>query len=408
MNVWVRVADPHLQRDVALATRRAGHGAWEADADALPRDRDAHFDVAVVDLSDATGWQMLRTLRSQVPRLRLLAIGPARERGSVIRALREGAHGFLRRPFDVESLERALESVASRARRRRTDAGLVAESPAMRPLLAHLERAARSDATVLLTGETGTGKSHLARWLHERSPRAGNPCVELDAGDLRGEGDFVTAAAGQQAAPLELADGGTLVLEGIERLSPHGQEAVLRLLQHRSVLHTHPAVDVRVVATSRCDLDRAVAEGRFSRDLRERLRVIDLLIPPLRERREDLLPLARRFLASFAPSATLPQAPLPSDLQRELAQHAFPGNLHELENWMRRTALDMPAAGPEPAATATTAHRIDVEGFDLREIECTVIARALEVAEGNRAMAARALGISPRTLRNKIRRYALD
>ena len=412
MNVWVRVGDPDLRRDLAEAARRAGHGAWEADVDGPPVAVPTHLDVAVVDVSDATGWKALRELQQRAPALRILALGDTGASVGVVHALRAGAHGFLRRPFDVESLERALESVGARGRRRRGDPLLVAEDPEMRRLLLSLERTARTDATVLLVGETGTGKTHLARWLHHRSTRAGSPCVEVACGaESAPEGSPLFRVPREPGSPWHRAAGGTLVLEEIERLPGEDQERLLAILQRRSHEASHPDAvyaDVRIIATTRGSLDAEVERGGFSRALRDRLDVIRVQLPALRDRRSDIVPLAQRFLSSFAPPDSLPPPPLDAGLIAELQEHPFPGNLHELENWMRRNALQLPPTTEQGTPPGDDPTVFEVEGFDLRQIERKVIARSLEAAEGNRALAARALGISPRTLRNKIRRYQLD
>ncbi len=423
MNVLLRLLDPALRADVAAAVRALGHDAWEAPELPHPSAQlwESGADVVVVDLADRDALHWIRELRASAAGVSLLALGNDADPTVAIEALRAGANGFFRRPFDVTTLERALVSAARRHGRPSADAEFVAEDPRTRALLEETGRAAQSDATLLLHGASGTGKTRLARWIHRTSARAARPCVEVSCADLTGcDADAVLLGRGGDGRPagrIEAAHGGTLVLEEIEELPLALQPAVLHALLEGRVRplgtpRTVP-IDVRVVATTRCNLSERVATGRFLEDLRVRLGVIEIEVPPLRDRPLDVQPIAETFLRGFAEAAQRPAALLDPAAVKSLVGHPLSGNLHELESLMRRAALVFPGEPIRldeltgPLAPARNPAPISFSGFDLRSLERMVIARALEASAGNRTVAARALGISARTLRAKIRRYQL-
>jgi two-component system, response regulator FlrC len=315
----------------------------------------------------------------------------------------------------------------------------VAESPAMREaLLAAAEVATAPTTTVLLLGESGTGKEVLARYIHARSPRAQGPwvavnCAALPADLLESElfgherGAF-TGASERRTGKFEQASGGTLLLDEVSELPLPLQAKLLRALQEREVDRVggqRPVpVDVRVVGTSNRDLSAMVRAGSFRSDLYYRLDVFPILIPPLRERAADVVPLAERLLAEAASALGRGIPPLSSAAREALLRHAFPGNVRELRNLLERAAvrcrsgaiepwhLGIPGTGLTVARPAAEAAPPGAAAFlppelpiELAALERLAIEEALRRVGGNRTHAARLLGIGLRTLRNKLREW---
>jgi two-component system, NtrC family, response regulator AtoC len=313
------------------------------------------------------------------------------------------------------------------------DGDLVTASPAMRPVLDFVARAAAADSTVLLQGESGTGKEVLARALHRRSRRAGGPfvavnCAAISTSLLESElfgherGAF-TGAVARKPGRFELADGGTLLLDEVAELSPEAQAGLLRVLEDRKLMRlggTHPVeVDVRVIAATHVDLKEAVAARRFREDLFYRLSVLVAVIPPLRDRREDIAPLARHLLDRLvrrAPRRVDGIAPAALDV---LTAHRWPGNVRELRNVIERAVMlgtgdvievdDLPpeVRGGHPAPAPVAGGQVALPlPFD--ELERHNLLAALAVTGGNKTRAARLLGIDRVTLYNRLRKHGAD
>jgi DNA-binding NtrC family response regulator len=297
--------------------------------------------------------------------------------------------------------------------------GLVGDAPAMRALFALCEQAAASDSTVLLEGESGTGKEVLADAIHRASPRVERPFVVVDCGALASnlveselfghEKGAFTGADRERAGALEEANGGTLFLDEIGELPLDQQVKLLRALESREVRRVGAdrgrTVDVRVLAATHRRLDRLVAAGQFRADLYYRLAVIKVHVPSLRERVEDILPLARRFLAELKPALD-PSTLLSDAVARALVAHAWPGNVRELRNVVQRlvlvgelaTDVRAPAAPPE----YETARRLALDEFE-REYCRAILAHA----GGNVSRAATAAGLSRQMLHRLLRKHDL-
>jgi two-component system response regulator FlrC len=298
----------------------------------------------------------------------------------------------------------------------------------MQEVLALARRFGPSEASVLLTGESGTGKEEMARELHEASRRANGPFVAVNCAAIpetlletelfgHARGAF-TGAATARTGRFETANGGTLLLDEITEMEPRLQAKLLRVLQERTVDRVGGElavpVDVRVIATSNRELQREVAAGRFRQDLYYRLAVLELQLPPLRERREDIALLAHHFAQRFAASNGLPQPRITAAALQVLQRRAWPGNVRELENCMHRAvilaaegvieAADVADPKPSPAPPSATRARPEV-GRTLAELERELILETLQRLGGNRTRAAEMLGISVRTLRNKLAEY---
>jgi DNA-binding NtrC family response regulator len=321
--------------------------------------------------------------------------------------------------------ERAAEAQRAQLLDRLTPE-LVAGSTAMAEALAASRQVAATDATVLLLGESGTGKSQLARWIHYRSRRAAGPLVEVHCaalpetlleGELFGhEKGAFTGATQRKPGHLAAADGGTLFLDEIGDITQATQVKLLRFLQDRSFVPlgaTAPrAVDARVVAATNRDLDAAVRSGAFREDLYYRLNVFAIRVPPLRERREDVLPIAARLLARRG----VPEGKLSAAARERLLAHPWPGNVRELENVLERALIladereiraEDVAPGRPAGARPSRAAELLAEGFGLDAFEKELIEAALERSEGNKTRAAQLLGVTRRRLYSLLASHGL-
>ena len=358
-----------------------------------------------------------------------------------LEAVRLGAVDFLEKPIHGERLLLAVENALSRVRLQRENERLraaasramVGESTVMQTLRAAIERAARTDATVLVTGENGTGKELVARALHDASARSSGPYVQLNCAaipetllesELFGhEAGAFSGAVKRRRGHFERADGGTLLLDEIGDMPLELQVKLLRVLEDRTVTRlgseTPVRVDVRLVASTHRDLRSSIVAGSFREDLFYRLAVLEIRVPSLRERPEDVGPLARHFLAHFGHEFGRPVPELRPDAVEVLERHAWPGNVRELRNLMaRRVALDDAPEVDGPAIDSLLAAPSDVARTPVGELprlqdaldatERALIRRALEAHAGNKAAAARALGLDRANLHRKIKRLGLE
>jgi NtrC-family two-component system response regulator AlgB len=411
-------------------------GSAEAALGAVTREA---FDLAFLDLrlGDTNSLDLLPQLLAQRPELTVVMVTAYATIDTAVEAIRRGATDYLPKPFGLAQIQHVVEQVAQRrAMVRRVadleqqvkeavpDADLETESPKMRAVLDLIARAATSDAPVLLRGENGTGKGVLARWLHAQSPRSAQPFVvvncptlseELLASELFGhtKGAF-TGAVRDQPGRVEAAEGGTLFLDEIGEISLGLQAKLLRFLQEKQFERIGEnqtrRADVRIVAATNRDLEADVTAGHFREDLLYRLNVLELCVPPLRERPEDIVRLARRFVVFTARIARRPIPELSPAAEEALLSYPWPGNVRELRNAIERAVILWPAQVIEPAALpervaaqVTSTPRLggdySVEDIE-REHILRVIARAPTLEE-----AAKILGIESSTLWRKRKRY---
>jgi DNA-binding NtrC family response regulator len=406
-------------------------------------------DVVVSDLRlpDGDGLALLRWARARHPLADFLVVTAHGSVETAVQAMREGAHDFLTKPIDLGLLEQRLARLLDRRRlvhevrtltervRERIDAaGIVAESAAMQDVLAKVRRVAGTDSTVLVTGDSGTGKELIAELLHRTSSRRDGPFVRVNCGALAEtlletemfghvKGAFTGADRDRRGLFVE-ADRGTILLDEIGEVSAAMQVKLLRVLQEREVLPvggTRPVrTDVRVVAATNRDLAREVREGRFRRDLLFRLNAIEIRIPALAERREDTAALIPIFLRRYAQELGVPPRRLSREAHDALLAHPFPGNVRELQNILYRASVLCPSdvisvadlAGA-PLSADETAAALPHASPDrpladvLAHIERTAMERALTQCGGVAARAARSLGMHPRVFRYKARHYGL-
>jgi len=368
----------------------------------------------------------------------VVACGVDNDAEKAAAAIRAGAKEFIPLPPEADLIAAVLSAVADDER------PLISADPSMQAVVKLADQVARSEASILITGESGVGKEVMARYLHVNSKRAERPFISVNCAaipdnllesELFGhEKGAFTGAVARRIGKFEEADGGTLLLDEISEMDARLQAKLLRAIQERVIDRvggTKPVpVNIRIIATSNRDLAKAVAEGTFREDLLYRLNVVNLRLPALRERPGDVAVLADHFVKKYAAANGMAARPLSVDARRALASHRWPGNVRELENAMHRAVLL--AVGPEidaeairlpdgqplsgttssdagpasrAAATADAVSRAYV-GQTVAQMEKTLILDTLTHCLGNRTHAANILGISIRTLRNKLNEYA--
>ena len=383
------------------------------------------------------GMELLRRLVARAPAPRVVVITAHGSERQAVEAMKAGAYDYFRKPFDNEELlavvRRALEAVRLAYENERLAGELalartmVFASEPMRRLAALVARVAPRDATVLVTGESGTGKERVAEAIVAASRRADRPFVRFNCAALTPElaeaelfghakGAFTGAIRARRGLFGE-ADGGTILLDEVGELAPGAQAKLLRVVQDGEIRavgeERSRRVDVRVVAATHRDLAEEVRRGRFREDLFYRLDVVHLVVPPLRERPEDVPVLARHFLARFAERFGVSPLVVPDALFDRLAGHRWPGNVRELENAVERLVALSPADGLDLSLLPGGALSPGDERVPLplkervQAYERGLVVEALREARGNRSEAARRLGISRVTLHDKLKRYGL-
>ncbi len=419
--------------------------------------QDPEFDLVIADLRmpRMDGLELLRRVRDLYPEIDLLAMTAYDSWESAVEAMRLGAYNYLRKPFrDNDEVRQAVANVM-RVRRFRAESApeafassdaLIGNTPQIVRLKDVLRRVAPLEGTVLLTGESGTGKSLVAKIMHYSSPRRQGPFVTISCGEfaeslLESElfghvrGAFTGAVADKKGL-FEVAEGGTVLLDEVGEMSPQTQVKLLHVLEEREVRPVGATetlkVDVRLIAATNRDLAADVEEGRFRTDLFYRVNVIPVHVPPLRERREDIPLLAGHFLARAARRMGKEATGFAPDVLAILMSRNWPGNIRELENAIQRAVVfcqgavlqvaDLDARPVVPAEEEALASaeplgpplRVDVpaEGLDLDErlgsLEERYIRRALEITEGSVTRAAELLGTSFRSLRYRIKKLGID
>ncbi len=396
-------------------------------------------DLLLLDLKlpDGDGLDLLAEVRARgtmSPAIIITAFGTV-ERAAA--AMRAGACDFLVKPFDRTRFVTAVLGALETGRRFEDvelSAGeLVGAGGGLRQVVALLSRVAVTDATVLIQGESGTGKELIARALHQSSPRLDGPFVSINCSaiaptllesELFGfERGAFTGAHAQRKGLVEAAQQGTLFLDEIGDMPLEAQAKLLRVLQEREIMRiggrAPVSVDVRVIAATHRDLARLVEEGRFRQDLLYRLDVVPIRVPPLRERRQDLPGLVDHFLARHADRHGVRAPSVSRETMERLRQHAWPGNVRELQNLCERAvimgAFDLTSLDPVRSSETSTVS-VDPEPLAevkplrqaVQEAERRAVVAALRAAQGNKAQAARLLGVSYKTLFNKIHEHEIQ
>ncbi len=458
--------DPQMQLAIKSTLARAGYDVVVAPdgRQALDHLEQDTFDLVISDqrMPEMTGQELLAAMQQRemsTPCVMITAHGTINQ---AVEAMQLGAADFITKPFAAQDLERVVERVLSpdnkefraKAKKSRKGRPIITNHPLMIRVLEVAEAVAKSDATVLLQGESGTGKELVARLVHQASPRAGQPfvavnCAALPATLLESElfghekGAF-TGAQNRKIGKFELAHGGTILLDEISEMDIALQAKLLRVLQEREVDRVGGSspiqIDVRVVATTNRNLEEAVRAGQFRADLYYRLNVIPLMLPPLRERRSDVKLLAEHFMRQVL-GEDVPK--LSPDVLSALERYSWPGNVRELQNAVERAGILSRGAEPQerdfllsagaaqaapaavvmetmpmplsseietlPAASMPADEGLRIKsGMTVESMEKTLIIETLKATNHNRSQAAKLLGISIRTLRNKLNDYKMD
>jgi DNA-binding NtrC family response regulator len=432
----VLIVDDEAAMRVALEANFRRRG-WQVETaedvrDALAKFRAAPSMVVVTDMRmpDGDGLQVMQGVRMLLPETAVILLTAYGSVPDAVLAIREGACDYLQKPVSFEQ----LEAMAQRCLARRTerDAKLergecVGVSAEFRAVIERARRVAETDADVLMEAESGTGKELLARLIHRASARSGGPFVAVNCsafpenlleselfGHVRGA---FTGAHASKAGKFELANGGTLLLDEVGDMPLSLQPKLLRVLQEREIDRlgdTRPLpVNVRVIATTNRSLRAQVAAGAFRADLYYRLHVVPITIPPLRERREDILPLTELFLRKHEPATQRGMFAISPALAEQLQTHDWPGNVRELENFIRRGlvlangTMLQPLPMERDGETSREANAAVKPGETLLELERRLLETTLQATGGNRTRAAELMGVSLRTVRNKIREFGL-
>jgi DNA-binding NtrC family response regulator len=447
--------EPHLREAVAEQLTDRGFHVRQAESaeSALAQLSDFAFDIVVTDLRlpGIDGSAVIEAAVERYPDIVAIVITGYGTVKDAVEAIKRGASDFVCKPFQIDELVHALNAAIEQRRLKSENAYLRAQleeryrfdtiigrSRAMNRLFRVLEAVAATSSTILVTGETGTGKEVVARAIHHGSARRTNPFVALNCsaipeslleselfGHVRGA---FTGAVGNRQGRLEQAHKGTLFLDEVGTMSPALQVKLLRVLQEREFERIGDSntikVDVRIIAATNSDLRHMVDEGQFREDLFYRLNVIPVVLPPLRDRREDIPLLVQHFLEKFraagGTSGSKPALTVAQDAMRRLMSYHWPGNVRQLENAIERavavsagrTQIDVGDLLPDvvrqegpmfPAALSLPDEGLDLDGF-VASIERELIQRSLERTGGNKGQAAKLLNLKRTTLVEKLKR----
>ncbi len=391
-------------------------------------------DVAMVDVKQKIG-EFVSKLEENRIHMPVIACGVDNDARAAVKAIQQGAKEYIPLPPDAELIAAVLAAVTQE------QSNIIANDEAMKQVIKLADKIAPSEATVLITGESGTGKEVMSQYIHKKSKRSGGNfiavnCAAIPENLLESElfghekGAF-TGATAKRIGKFEEASGGTLLLDEVTEMDPGLQAKLLRVLQEREITRVGSnmpvKVDVRILATSNRDMDKAVKEGQFREDLYFRLNVVNIMLPPLRERPGDIALLGQFFVDKYAEANGMPKKTLSKEALNKMKTYGWKGNIRELENAMHRAILvsmddeveasaimvqgdKTPALQSVPSSEAPkeTQNAGAVEsliGRTMADVERDMIINTLEHCLGNRTHAANILGISIRTLRNKLNQY---
>jgi len=395
-------------------------------ADVLSKINFADFSLVITDMKmpKMSGIEFLREIRRRgifIPVIVITGYGTVE---NAVDAMKLGATDYIMKPFSFDSLRRIIERILPSE-----GADIVAVSPVTKNLISIIREVAKSDITVLLSGESGTGKEVAAKAIHKNSLRADKPfiainCAAISENLLEAElfghekGAF-TGAADRRLGKFELADKGTLLLDEVSEMAAQLQAKLLRAIQEREIDRiggrSPVPVDVRIIATTNRDLLAEVKKGKFREDLYYRLNVFPIKLPPLRERKEDIIPLAEFFVKKLSPKMGR-AFQLSEGLKTYILSRTWEGNVRELENFIYRTAVIsmsevlLPPAGREDSLmqVSVTEYSESAGAFNsgrMKDMKRELIINTIKETRGNRTKAAQLLGVSARTIRNKIKEY---
>jgi DNA-binding NtrC family response regulator len=439
--------EPETAAGLAAILRDDGYQVDVAASaeEALDRFSVSTYHLLLTDLllPGKSGVELTKLVHDAAPGTAIVLITGHATVKTAVSALKRGASDYIRKPVNPKKLrERVRTLVESRpdylpnkllAVGRSgvvTFEGMMARSRVMQNVFEKIKLAAQSDATVLITGESGTGKELVARAIHQRSRRAAGPFIavhtgaiprELIASELFGHerGSF-TGAVDRKEGKFELAEAGTIFLDEISTMDEHTQINLLRVLESFAYMRIggkkERQADVRVVAATNRDLTRMTEEGAFREDLYYRLNILQITLPPLRERREDVVLLATEFTAGFAQQYKKPMQVIPAETQRLIENYHWPGNVRELRNVIEQAVLLARGQTLDPELLPQMIYRAGPSedviriplGATMRDAEREIILRTLEARKGNKKITAEVLGISRRSLYNKLAEYDIE
>jgi DNA-binding NtrC family response regulator len=441
------VDDDSLMRDFLSETlNRSGYSVDLASTgeEALAKIRKEDYDVILSDIRMPTmgGMELLKTTREYLPDAKIVMMTAYGTVQNAVEAMKLGAFDYVMKPFSTDEIELAIKKaidykqlllenklLRSEVIEKYSFENIVGKTPEMQRIFELVEAVADAKATVLITGESGTGKELIAKAIHYHSSRREGPfirinCAALPEGLVESElfghekGSF-TGAIRQSRGRFELADRGTLLLDEISEITPHLQAKLLRVLQEREFERVGSGipiqVDVRIIATTNRDLKELIEKGKFREDLFYRLNVVPIHISPLRERKEDIPALAQHFLKKYNLENNRQIEGISQKVYELFMEYFWPGNVRELENYIERAVVTAkgkiltPRDFPKELSFGQIrlpSEKIEV-GSTIDEAERKLILKTLEAQGGNRTKTAEILGISTRTLRNKLQEYGL-
>ena len=451
----ILIVDDHdaLRRGLVRGLMEAGHDVDEAanGTAAIERLQDGHFDVVLSDLrmGGSDGLDVLRSAKALHPSTAVILMTAFGTVTTAVEAMQIGAFDYVQKPFEIEEMEVKIEKALEVKRMKneleyfrhaQQDAyqfdRIVGSSDALRRVLEMVRKVAKSSTTVLIRGETGTGKELIAGAIHHNSLRTARNFVKVNCAALQEnlleselfghEKGAFTGADKQRIGRFEQADGGTLFLDEIGDMSPSTQAKILRVLQEHEFERLGGTrtlrVDVRLIAATNRDLPSMVQAGQFREDLYYRLNVVSIEMPPLRERKDDIVPLANSFLRRFAGELKKKIDGLEPDAQKLLMRYNWPGNIRELENTVERAILlaegraiastdlrlgEVPTAGGSIRDHAAVV-KIPPTGIPLEDIERHALIEALKMSNWVQKDAAELLSISPRVMNYKIKTLGIE
>jgi two-component system, NtrC family, response regulator AtoC len=450
----ILVADDHdaLRRGLVRGLTEAGHEVEEASNGnaAIERLHDSYFDVVLSDLKmgGSDGMDVLRTTRALHPTTAVILMTAFGSVNTAVEAMKIGAFDYVQKPFEIEEMEVKIEK-ALEVRRLKHELEylrgtqqdiydfdrIVGSSAALQKVLDVVKKVAKSNTTVLIRGETGTGKELIAGATHHNSLRAARNFVKVNCAALQEnlleselfghEKGAFTGADKQRIGRFEQADGGTLFLDEIGDMSPSTQAKILRVLQEHEFERLGGTrtlrVDVRLIAATNRDLQGMVESGAFREDLYYRLNVVSIEMPPLRERKDDIVPLANSFINKFSAELKKRMEGLEPEAQKLLMRYNWPGNIRELENTIERAMLlaegraigmDDLRLGDSATAGGSRDHaaivKIPPTGIPLEDIERHALVEALKMSNWVQKDAAELLSISPRVMNYKIKTLGIE
>ena len=418
-------------------------------SDAKRRLAESRYALCFTDmrLPDGSGQEIIELIAAKYPETPVAMITAYGNVDAAVNALKAGAFDFVSKPVDINMLRRLVQTAMRLAEQKKVEppsagaAKILGDSPSMQELRATIAKLARSQAPVYISGESGVGKELVARLIHEQGPRASGPFVPVNCGAIPSElmeseffghkkGSFTGAQADKDGL-FQAANGGTLFLDEVAELPVHMQVKLLRVIQEKAVRpiggRAEVPVDVRILSATHKNLAKLVEISQFRQDLYYRINVIELRVPPLRERREDVPKIAGRVLERLAAESGQPSAKLTPDALSALLAYAFPGNVRELENVLERAVALCEGNTIKPEDLRLTAHvqqsggaagSIDDEGEDdggdgsldsyISNLEREAIMKALQETRYNKTAAAKKLGITFRALRYKLKKLGID